>query len=415
MTTSRSLPHYSYDDYVPTDGITCPICDSPCGSLQNLNKASNSLMTRGSHNEEDTKGAFLSWFTNAHKRVQTSLGAGGRSLQNLHLKSSHPVFFASDNERQAGEFISKEHWHKETGNDTCYLPGCTRLVGKSGAGKQHCRQPTGVLNSPASSLRSISLERSESSSSKDSLGSLRTPRSPLVSSSNSILSMKLKYREGEQTVASWEDDKTVLKCPLCIRKTKREESMRPLPIFHLYQQLSVTRNTIEKQLPKFHEMILVLGHEKSVYQTQETHQTAAHIRKSLLDNFALYDSLSKSIRSLPATTAPLKRLQANVGAAASMYLQRNMLPLQMLPRLLNTHKNPSSQTSPGKQTLAESKASDPQERQTQLHAYREQYALVEGFIQDAQQNRKYDDVKILKGSLEELRAEMDALEAHSTA
>jgi hypothetical protein len=57
-----------------------------------------------------------------------------------------------------------------------------------------------------------------------------SPKSSFVSNSNSILSMKLKYRgkykywkrvytdgyvDGEQSVTKWEDDKTVTSCPYC--------------------------------------------------------------------------------------------------------------------------------------------------------------------------------------------------------
>lgn len=44
----------------------------------------------------------------------------------------------------------------------------------------------------------------------------------------------------------------------CRRKIRAEESMRPLPIMQLYHQLSLARQNIEKQLPRFHDMILML-------------------------------------------------------------------------------------------------------------------------------------------------------------
>jgi rabenosyn-5 len=73
-----------------------------------------------------------------------------------------------------------------------------------------------VLLSPSSSIQSVSLDRADSVSSMDSsLGSVLSPKSSFVSNSNSILSMKLKYRDGEQSVTKWEDDKLVKKCPYC--------------------------------------------------------------------------------------------------------------------------------------------------------------------------------------------------------
>lgn len=53
---------------------------------------------------------------------------------------------------------------------------------------------TGMLSPSSASLSSFSLDRTDSISSRDSLGSMLSPKSSFVSNSNSILSMKLKYR-----------------------------------------------------------------------------------------------------------------------------------------------------------------------------------------------------------------------------
>ncbi|KAG0164421.1 carboxypeptidase Y-deficient [Apophysomyces sp. BC1034] len=571
MTTVRQLSPINYQDYVPDNGIVCPICDSPCMSLQILNQHLDTA-----HSEEDTKGAFISWFRNAGKKMQTTLASGNKplsagnnaverslrqlvdpalmsSFNNLNLGNNNPVFFVSDNDRQS-EFVTKEHWCRESSNDSCGLPGCGKPLGN----KQHCRQcgrlfceahtqyeiklnreaqhdpENGVwckvcvrcymsregymnqqgvtrdlssvfsqrraktidrvylesnrlekrleklarihhnadvgtsrsngLNTPSTSISSLSIERSVSSSSKDRLssnGGSIISKPPMVSSSNSILSMKLKYRDGEQTVAKWEDDRAVKKCPFCSnmftltnrkhhcrlcgrvvcgntrcskmiplyldmssdsfdeepvgdtracrdcqcavfrRKIRHDEATRPLPIFHLYHQLFLTRQNIEKLLPTFHDIILMLEQEKLVQQTHENYKMAAQVRKSLLDNFALYDTLSKSIRALPARTPAMKRLQNNICAAASIYLQRNMLPLQMLPRILKPEK-----TEKAKDSM--------QELRVTLQAYKEQYVLVEGYVREAKRNRKYDDVKTLELSLAELRKEIEVLQTQMT-
>jgi hypothetical protein len=49
MTTDHPMNGYNYQEYVPTEGIFCPICDSNCNSLQNLNrvrKPSNYSLTQ---------------------------------------------------------------------------------------------------------------------------------------------------------------------------------------------------------------------------------------------------------------------------------------------------------------------------------------------------------------------------------
>ncbi|CEJ01506.1 hypothetical protein RMCBS344292_15530 [Rhizopus microsporus] len=304
------------------------------------------------------------------------------------------------------------------------------------------------LLSPSSSVQSISLDRSDSASSRDSsLGSILSPKSSFVSSNNSILSMKLKYRDGEQSVTKWEDDKLVKKCPYCEstftlinrkhhcrlcgkvvcgnircskmiplyvdmssepvgdtracchcvryafrRKLLNEQSQNPSVIFRLYNQLAITRKNIENQLPKFHQLILALEKEKALNRTSESFLRASQIRKSLLDNFALYDTLVKSIKALPARSPCMKRLQTNICAASNIYLQQNMLPLQMLPRILKEK--------PERKQLKQ-----------QLETYLEQTRLVEGFIRDAEREGKYDDVKTLKVSLDELHGEIENLRA----
>lgn len=142
--------------------------------------------------------------------------------------------------------------------------------------------------------------------------------------------------------------------------------------------------------------------ENAKAHTHESFIKAAKIRKSLLDNFTLYDTLAKSIKTLPVRSACMKRLQTNICNAANIYLQQNMLPLQMLPRILKSENTKNK-------SLAKGNTQNTPERielQAQLSTYLEQYSLVEGFIKEANADRKYDDVKTLRYSLDELHAEI---------
>lgn len=107
------------------------------------------------------------------------------------------------------------------------------------------------------------------------------------------------------------------------------------------------------------------------------------MRKSLLDSFALYDTLAKTIKSL-------------------------LVRSQMLPRILKPEKqkqqkqlNGSSSPKPQREELA-----------LQLETFQEQEALLQGYIRDAQRNWKYDDVKTLQRTLEEVRAEIDRIKCN---
>lgn len=86
----------------------------------------------------------------------------------------------------------------------------------------------------------------------------------------------------------------------------------------------------------------------------------------------------------------MKRLQTNICTASNIYLQQNMLPLQMLPRILKDK---------------------PERKQlfNQLDTFIEQSNLIEGFICDAASEGRTDDVKTLKSSLQELQHEIDQI------
>lgn len=108
------------------------------------------------HNEEDSKGALLSWLRQAQKKVTTTLAtpkssmAGPskwteplQSFSQLNLGNQPPFFVSDTIDRQQPQLensVSRDHWQRETGNDSCHFPGCNKVVGKAGVGKQHCRK-----------------------------------------------------------------------------------------------------------------------------------------------------------------------------------------------------------------------------------------------------------------------------------
>jgi rabenosyn-5 len=199
---------------------------------------------------------------------------------------------------------------------------------------------------------------------------------------------------------------------------------KPQPIIQLYQQLSATKANIDKMLPRFQDMVMMLEYVKrsllftkqtnsnsrsinrkkdTSNQSHESFQLAGQVRKSLLDSFAAFDTISKHIKMLPAHSSSMRRLQANIHIAANHYLQRNMFPLQMLPRILNPDNRAKSPKANGKSVArSPQKQAEMEELEAQLSTYEEQLTLVTGFVKEAQRQRKFDDVKTLKVSLSEL-------------
>lgn len=88
----------------------------------------------------------------------------------------------------------------------------------------------------------------------------------------------------------------------------------------------------------------------------------------------------------------MKRLQTNICTASNIYLQQNMLPLQMLPRILKEK--------PERKQLKQ-----------QLDTYIEQSNLIQGFICDAASEGRTDDIKTLEMSLRELQCEIDSIQS----
>jgi rabenosyn-5 len=99
---------------------------------------------------------------------------------------------------------------------------------------------------------------------------------------------------------------------------------------------------IEESLPQFQELILTLRYDfcfelSLSYLTIPSHddqptKEASATRKRLLQAFAQYDELAKRIRRLPCPNGPGSshdRVQMAVMARASLFLQKNMFPLQV--------------------------------------------------------------------------------------
>jgi len=167
-----------------------------------------------------------------------------------------------------------------------------------------------------------------------------------------------------------------------------------------------------------------------VNQTHADYQLAARTRKELLDNFAQFDAISKKINSLPTNNESEKRLRSNIHLAANQYLQQNMLPLSMLPKILKKDQSQPSNDDdeddemdpdspdailaawangrPRSLSVSSSKSTKGEEKiRQELAVLIEQEKNVEGFIQEATNKRKIEDVSTLKASLDELRFEID--------
>ncbi|KAF8319345.1 hypothetical protein DL93DRAFT_2225285 [Clavulina sp. PMI_390] len=174
-----------------------------------------------------------------------------------------------------------------------------------------------------------------------------------------------------------------------------------------------------------------------------------HLRKELTTLFADYDAIAKRIRGLPVPPPPAvaaaagkkkavdggkkgtdggmtisaqERVQLAVWTRAVNFMQMHVGLMQRLPKP-PTHKHSSSSVSRSQSQSGSSTPATPENEKVvidtdaaaahSLQPLLEQEALLESFIQEASAQRKFEDVKSLKGSLVEIRAEIARMVAAS--
>ncbi|KAF9982989.1 carboxypeptidase Y-deficient [Mortierella antarctica] len=202
------------------------------------------------------------------------------------------------------------------------------------------------------------------------------------------------------------------------RREHAADRRRPNAVLKYYGSLMRLKTRIDLALPGFQEMLTTLGQKRDMNQAHPDYQLAARTRKELLDDFALFDAISKKIAKLPAHSQHQKQLHTNLYWWATQYLQTNMFPLSVIPKVFgkdtktqgpgSLSSSPSlSSSSPRLDSAQENEAAI--ESLAQLAVLEEQRRLVESYIEEASRKRKFDDVKSLTMSLEELESEIAAV------
>lgn len=216
------------------------------------------------------------------------------------------------------------------------------------------------------------------------------------------------YKESQsRTIRFCRDCKVVL-----LRISYRSCSEKTIPLTLHYQALCQLQKEIDEALPEFHEMILGLQKKdanttlaSSLQDSRALQADAAQARKELLARFTRYDQLAKRIRSLPAAvdkraSTTQQRLQQAISNRATLFLQKNMFPLQNLPSLDAAQKgtnNSSKNTNTSKHSDAVAE---------QIRVLTEQETLLGEYLAAAVKARNLDDVNALKANRAEIRAEI---------
>lgn len=182
---------------------------------------------------------------------------------------------------------------------------------------------------------------------------------------------------------------------------------------------------------------------------------ASEARKNLLDSFAEFDKLSKSIAKLQLTHLTERTLQLSMNAASNQFLQDHMFSLARLPKLIPqlpklpqhsatfsagmSHSMSSSSQirrraisgsfeskaggveqpntpssvvgSPWKHIVAQRKDADEaaRKKRVELQAFREQRSQLERLIADAELGGDEEVVETLRANVEELETEIERI------
>jgi rabenosyn-5 len=164
--------------------------------------------------------------------------------------------------------------------------------------------------------------------------------------------------------------------------------------------------------------------------SQNPVKQASSLRKQLLEAFSQYDAIAKRIKGLrtSGTGSSQEKVQIAIANRATLFLQRNMFPLQVChfdckltseakkylqslpkPRNKSTHsKNNSTNTLSLPSNLMDISDQDAALAHT-LQPLLEQEALLESFVEEANAQRKFEDAKTLKVNLKEIRVEIERL------
>jgi rabenosyn-5 len=59
-------------------------------------------------------------------------------ISNFNINGAQPMF--TPEMEQQMESVRRDHWQRESAHDVCAQPNCGKVLGRSGAGKQHCYQ-----------------------------------------------------------------------------------------------------------------------------------------------------------------------------------------------------------------------------------------------------------------------------------
>lgn len=222
-----------------------------------------------------------------------------------------------------------------------------------------------------------------------------------------------------------DERKKVRLCRDCLNVVLRQQeetlpSVTPIWL-KLYELLVQLEHEIETSLPDFQELVLSVQKPSSAIGRPASAATAQNLRKRLLTNLASYDAIAKRIRDLPFSDHTLPggsqdRLQRAMAQRGALFLGEKLALLRSLGDIDDSKEKKRKSKSldqPTVKSLASLLGKDEEkqagETTSKLAVLLEQESLVQGYVEDANHRRQFEDAASLKASLDELRAEISRL------
>ncbi|GAB7356764.1 hypothetical protein MBLNU459_g7661t1 [Dothideomycetes sp. NU459] len=434
--------------------LVCPICNEEMLTLLQLNRH---LDDNHQNLEEVEQDEVKNWFEQQMKKARKfqPLAVLNQKLKGLDVFEPNgtqtPPLIATPSRTispsraspaptpvqpqiDPDEAVTKAHWQRFSGHDSCSDPLCGKRLGGAN-GNINCRH-CGKLFCEEHTMYQMKLSRAAQ------YEPVRGYWCRVALNVDTITDIDSEKGTGQVGV----DVRMCKDCQHTIFSKSdfaRELALRP-PDQRAYENLVQFERGIRLLTPKFQKLLVTLQHPDKP-PTSAQLADATKVRKRLMDAFTQYDVAARRIRDLPTESPTQERLQKAIYSQATTFLHLHMLPLKSLPKIMkhasphgaaarppagplaairqdSSHLSPSSN---GRPSIGDSRASstsgassaqvtaleaEEKELRERLIVLEEQKFFVSEMIADANKRRRFDEVGSLAQNVEDLSREIDQIQ-----
>ncbi|AET41454.1 phosphatidylinositol-3-phosphate binding protein Ecym_8168 [Eremothecium cymbalariae DBVPG len=205
-------------------------------------------------------------------------------------------------------------------------------------------------------------------------------------------------------------------CSSCIdsfflkRKFQQDLMLESSSLFSKYTELQSVSRVILRIMPRFERLLGTVNSNKPQLDKSGINELAI-LRRRLLEAFTLYEKLAKQVLHLQPDNEAERKIQRSIQIKALAFIQEKMLPLKKIPEVLNP-SNPVTeiQTSPSKLLFNNLTIGEVKQYREQLMVLKEQKYIVEGLVEDAKKQRKFEEIPTLKQNINEIAKKIEDVE-----